>query len=123
MADELSASIKRVGNTLCNLDFLPVRCELRWSTLANVFSEQNVTLKTYPPCFRTTARASRVAVCIATRPADSVVALDPLPSEVETSSLINGSTRVDRGMSKARAFIASIRTCLDGSESALTNVV
>jgi len=45
------------------------------------------------------------------------------PLAPDTSSLISGSTRVERGISKPNAFMASILTSLEGSDSALIKVV
>mmetsp|Transcript_11762 Transcript_11762/g.16635 ORF Transcript_11762/g.16635 Transcript_11762/m.16635 type:complete len:209 (-) Transcript_11762:2793-3419(-) len=77
----------------------------------------------FPPFLRTVARASRVAAWTAATPAVSAELPPLFPRDAATSSLISGSTRVDSGMSNARAPIASRRTCREGSERALTNVV
>mmetsp|Transcript_13856 Transcript_13856/g.20286 ORF Transcript_13856/g.20286 Transcript_13856/m.20286 type:complete len:248 (-) Transcript_13856:326-1069(-) len=78
----------------------------------------------FPPYLITMASASRVAVCTTTKPAsESSEDTAPLPNDVETNSLIRGSSLVDRGMRSLNALMASKRTCLEGSESALRKVV
>ena len=74
-----------------------------------------------PPCSNTAASASRVAVwtTVAAKPST----LTFRPREPVTNSLINGSTRVAKGINNDNAAIASTRTCLDGSDKAFTKVV
>mmetsp|Transcript_24871 Transcript_24871/g.52952 ORF Transcript_24871/g.52952 Transcript_24871/m.52952 type:complete len:263 (+) Transcript_24871:290-1078(+) len=76
-----------------------------------------------PPFCNTTARASSVAVWMATMPIPSSPTALLFPRDPATSSLIRGSTRVDNGMSSPSAVMASNRTWRDGSASAFTKVV
>mmetsp|Transcript_25258 Transcript_25258/g.35423 ORF Transcript_25258/g.35423 Transcript_25258/m.35423 type:complete len:280 (+) Transcript_25258:411-1250(+) len=77
----------------------------------------------FPPFLSTVAKASRVAAWTTATPAVSAELPALFPRDAATSSLMSGSTRVDRGINNARAPIASTRTCREGSERALTNVV
>ena len=71
----------------------------------------------------TLASASNEVIWMAIPPVDSIDGENVSPLAVDTSSLIRGSTCVERGISKPNAFMASNLTSLDWSDSALTNVV